>query len=206
MIFYLTFGELDSWLTLEPLGQLMAETPINVEVRPMLRSLGNVVSEAKRGEIDPLAGYKMRRAGAHKQASKRELARQCDRLGISAEQALRKIDPTMLSLGLLWINRGANGWFDYCQRAFLQTFRENGDVESLAAVAAMISETGASTEGFEGFAASERSTLLEGADALLEQGLLSAPVFVLEGEIFHGREHLPLIRWIVSGRAGVPPV
>ena len=83
MIFYLTFGELDSWLTLEPLGQLMAETPINVEVRPMLRSLGNVVSQAKRGEIDPLAGYKKRRAAAHKQASRRELARQCDSLGIS---------------------------------------------------------------------------------------------------------------------------
>ena len=206
MIFYLTFGELESWLTLKPLGQLLAETAVDVEVRPMLGSLGNVVSQVKPGELDPLAEYKARRAAARRQARRRELDRQCDSLGIAAGQAERKIDPTMLSLGLLWMNRGAGDWADYCYRAFQRTFRDTADVESQSVVAALISAAGVSTKGFGGFVDSERCALIDGTDVLLEQGLLSAPAFVLEGEIFHGREHLPLIRWMLERSGGTPPV
>ena len=43
MIFYLTFGELESWLTLKPLKQLRMETAIDVEIRPILGSLGKLL-------------------------------------------------------------------------------------------------------------------------------------------------------------------
>ena len=72
--------------------------------------------------------------------------------------------------------------------------------------AALISRAGVSTKGFGGFVDSERCALIDRTDVLLEQGLLSAPAFVLEEEIFHGREHLPLIRWMLEGSGGTPPV
>ena len=60
--------------------------------------------------------------------------------------------------------------------------------------------------GFEEFVDAERAKLVDGAGELLEQGLLSAPAFVVDGEIFHGREHLPLVGWMLHGRSGKPPV
>ena len=77
MIFYLNFCELESWLTLDPLGRLREETHIEIEVRPMISSLGNIVNEVKPGELDPLFEYKARRAVARAHAGRRELVRQC---------------------------------------------------------------------------------------------------------------------------------
>ena len=206
MIFYLNFCELESWLTLDPLGRLREETHIEIEVRPMISSLGNIVNDVKPGELDPLSEYKARRAVARAQAGRRELVRQCERLRINPKQAARKVDPTMLSLGLLWMNRSGSGWTEYCRKAFEKTFREDAEVESRLAVEALISSVGESCLGFEDFVVSERLALNDSSNNLLEQGLLSAPAFILEGEIFHGREHLPLISWILKGREGAPPV
>ena len=33
-----------------------------------------------------------------------------------------------------------------------------------------------------------------------ESGIIAAPCYVLADEIFVGREHLPMIRWILAGR------
>ena len=206
MIFYLNFCELESWLTLEPLGRLVEETQIDVEVRPMLSSLGNIVNQTKPGELDPLADYKARRAAARAQANRREMVRQCESLGINPKQAERTVDPMMLSLGLLWINRCGAGWAEYCCHAFGETFKNHADVESPLVVSALISAVGVSCSGFQDFVASECAALYEEANKLPEEGLLSAPAFILDGEIFHGREHLPLLRWMIKGREGPPPV
>ena len=60
--------------------------------------------------------------------------------------------------------------------------------------------------GFAEFVDAEKESLLAEVDILLEQGLLSAPAFVLDDQIFHGREHLPLIGWMLAGSQGTPPV
>ena len=206
MIIYLAFGELDSWLALDPLGRLLSRGSVDVEVRPMLGSLGNIVTRSKEGESDPLADYKARRARARNRAGQRELARYCDMLGITSHQGQREIEPVMLSLGLLWINRQSGDWFEFCRAAFEQTFREMGDIESLAGVTKLISAVDVSPGGFEEFVDAERAKLIDDAGELLEQGLLSAPAFVVDGEIFHGREHLPLVGWMLQGRSGKPPV
>ena len=78
MIIYLNFGELDSWLTLKPLRGLLTEISFDVEVRPMLGSVGNVVGQSALGDPDPLRVYKERRAEARRQATFRELERQCE--------------------------------------------------------------------------------------------------------------------------------
>lgn len=206
MILYLTFGEPESWLTLTPLKKLLQSQSVELEVKPMLGSLGNVVTKAKPGEDDPLAEYKARRAAARQKASNRELERKAEMLGVTVEQVDRKIDPTLLSLGLMWVNRNAGDWALYSERAFEKTYIEGADVESLSAIEALLASLDVGVEGFSEFVDKEKSKLINDADNLLEQGLLSAPVFVLDGEIFHGREHLPLIGWILAGRNGAPPV
>src|SRR5262249_19140101 len=41
--------------------------------------------------------------------------------------------------------------------------------------------------------------------AAFEAGIFGVPTYVVGGEILFGREHLPRIRWILSGRSGPPP-
>ena len=206
---YINFNGLPSWLALAPLGRIVAETGVAVRWQPMLGNLGNVAgSNLKPGEEDPLAAYKARRAKARSRAKARELERMCETLGIDPEAGGRTIDPTALSLGLNWIVSlaSAEDQARYIESAFERTYRESGDVESIEAVADLIDSTGISSRGFAEFCEREQAVLEATRDEILEKSVLNAPAFILDGEVFNGREHLPLIEWILKGREGTPPV
>lgn len=207
---YITFGHLDSWLSIAPTKKLVEETGIAIEWQPLLGSLGNLVNtNLKQGEEDPLAAYKARRAKARSMAAIREQARMCEMLGISADQGKRKIDPLYLSLGLNWLGQQqaiTDQYFQFVELAFAKTFEQESDVESVEGVEHVIGEVGVVTRGFAEFTVNNSKTLPENQDEILQNGVLNAPAFVLDGEIFHGREHLPLINWMLKGRSGTPPV
>jgi 2-hydroxychromene-2-carboxylate isomerase len=44
------------------------------------------------------------------------------------------------------------------------------------------------------------------AAELEERGLFQVPAFLVEDEVFYGRQHLPMIRWILGGRSGPLPI
>jgi len=35
-----------------------------------------------------------------------------------------------------------------------------------------------------------------------DAGIFGVPTYVIDGEVFFGREHLPRIRWMLTGRSG----
>ena len=74
-----------------------------------------------------------------------------------------------------------------------QTYRENADVETINGAVRLILAAGVSAAGFSDFVANEKTKLADSANELIAQGILSAPAFVLEEQIFLGREHLPFI-------------
>ncbi len=198
-------ASIESWLSLVPTQQLIettiAEKPLDFEVVPMTRSLGNVAADSERPN-DPLAEYKARRAAARKQFADAELRRNCESLGLSLEAGARKVDGTPGALCLL--SQAAD--------------RDSGDVMAPFLIAArwyeLVFREGQTPE----MAAAELmnptatlSDLTAAMDNLLEQGLFSAPAYILhlddeEPERFHGRQHLPLLRWLIDGRHGNPPV
>lgn len=205
--FYINFGSLESWLALKPLRALTDTTGISLDWRPLLGSLGNVTGTHR--EDDPLAEYKLRRAKARQNDAKRIHERMCALLGISPEAGKREIDPLNASLGLLWLSEQdvlEETYHDYAKAVYERAFVEAGDVESVEGVISLLDSLHVGRDGFNEFAMTAGPRLENEGDELLESGILYAPVFVVEGEIFHGREHLPLITWMVTGREGAPPV
>jgi len=210
MTIYINFAELPSWLMLAPLKNLCAEVKVDLAWKPMLSSLGNVAgSNLKPGADDPLAIYKARRADARHKASKRENERMCGMLGIKPGQGERKINPLYLSLGIAWLtNQGAElqQYLSYVETAFLKTFRDGADVESLSSLKVVLEKSGFRTAGLDYFVENEAPDLEAAGEEIMDSGVFNAPAFVVDGEIFHGREHLPLIQWMLAGKQGLPPV
>ena len=206
---YINFNGLPSWLALAPLRRIVAETGVVLHWRPMLGNLGNVAGgNLKPGEADPLSAYRERRGKARAAAKARELERMCQTLGIDPEAGGRTIDPVALSLGLNRVVSLASpeDQLAYLEAAFKRAYRESADVETIAAVAGLMDSLGISTDGFAEFCEREEAALLASRDELLNKSILNAPAFVLDEEVFNGREHLPLIEWILKGRRGTPPV
>ncbi len=204
---YLHFGSLSSWLSLAPVRQLQAETNVDVALVPMLATIGNVVGRVDAD--DPLADYKARRSRAKHLAAAEEHNRMCELLGISRQAGLRSPDPLMASMGLLWLNTVSVSFsqkLDYCGYAYKQIFVDAAADTDPGLITRILGEMGLAADGFDGFAMEQEPVFKADDATLLDKGILYAPAFVLDGEIFHGRQHFPLMRWLITGEEGPPPV
>lgn len=201
LVIGMDLGGLPSYLALAPVITLLDETGVEAVWQPLVRE--SVASEvASTDGEDPLAAYKARRQRARNLWAARELARNCEHLGIGIEQGGRRFDATSLNLGLLFVRTTGGDCRAYLQRAFRAAFVDGDDVENPVQVAEWVA-----VPGFADFCEGQGKRQLQDESAALnEQGLVVAPGFVCDGEVFQGRQHLPMIRWIIQGRQGTPPV
>ena len=190
-----------SWLSLAPTKKLVEETGIEIDIVPMTRSLGNVAADSARTD-DPLAEYKARRARARNKFAEEELQRDCLRLGIHIDVGRQKFDGTPGAMGLIAMtNRSPAALFDYLEAWYTQVYKHQIDASAVAD--ALVSE-----RDTRDLVPDEFNKVM---DSLLDRGLFSAPSYLLdlggdEEERFHGRQHLPLIRWMINGSKGHPPL
>jgi 2-hydroxychromene-2-carboxylate isomerase len=104
-------------------------------------------------------------------------------------------DSRLANTGLLWAKRaGGAGLRRYNDITFDRFWKRELDIEDPAVVAGVLDEAGIDASGFADWAESDGSAehdriRTEAEDA----GIFGVPTFVLDGEIFWGREHLELI-------------
>ena len=109
---------------------------------------------------------------------------------------------------MLWAKRqGKRQFRAYHDRVFDRFWRRELDIEDAEAIAAVLSEVHADRTGFRGFLAGagriELDTIRESAEAA---GVFGVPSFIVEGELFWGREHLADIREKLAPLARNNPV
>jgi 2-hydroxychromene-2-carboxylate isomerase len=106
---------------------------------------------------------------------------------------------------------------DYLLEAFRAYWAIEFDPENEAEVAALIDSLGGDPGGrgtggldagaFRAWSQREGTAALEQlAEALRAQGVFGVPSYLVEGEYFLGRQHLPMIAWILAGRGGRIPI
>ena len=205
---YIKPGDLASWLAVRSVQALAMDLQLTVDWQPVVETVRNLAdSNLKPGEDDPLAAYKARRAAARQNAAKRERERQCEILQIPVENTLREVDPLVISLGMLWVAAdSADKVPEYLESACRYLYLDEGNDADVSTVATLIKGADVSAEGFEQHVESHRESLLAEQATLFENGILGAPTIVVDDQIFLGREHLPQIRWILTGKDGPPPV
>jgi 2-hydroxychromene-2-carboxylate isomerase len=74
-------------------------------------------------------------------------------------------------------------------------------------VAAVVANFGASANEYLKWSTSQGVTALEQVVADLDEvGAVSAPSYLACGQAFQGRQHLPMIRWLLEGETGPVPI
>lgn len=128
--------------------------------------------------------------------------------GLTIRALYRDPDASLISLGLLWLRRHApEQAVDFLQRTYSGYWQEGFDPEDAAAVAAVLEALGEDGSAFTGFAAGPgRGELASLRQRLVAAGVFTVPSLVVEDEVFVGRAHLPMVRWLLTGRSGPPPV
>jgi 2-hydroxychromene-2-carboxylate isomerase len=122
--------------------------------------------------------------------------RQARKRGLVIRGPQKILDSTVASCGMLYSKRQGNAVLHrYHDAVFERFWKRELDIEDAEVIRAVLAEAGADTAGFLAYLAGEGRQELELICRAAEAtGVFGVPTFVVDGELFWGREHLQDIR------------
>lgn len=189
--FAIDFVDPESYLAFRPTIRLAEELQVDLDVVPYRLMARSVPKPHSGGEETVGERHTRVRANYRKTNLRRYFARQ----GLSSRET-SGIDSTPALEGLLKARQAKKG-IQYASAVFDRFWSNSIDL-SLDSVAEVLDQLCIGDESFE--------DLLVCRERLTNLGVFSAPMYVVADQLFMGRQHLPMIRWILTGQNGVPPL
>jgi 2-hydroxychromene-2-carboxylate isomerase len=127
--------------------------------------------------------------------------------GLVVRGTTKTWDSSLAGIGMLWAKaQGKAILRAYTDLVYDRFWKRELDIEDAGVIERVLREAGAPTADFRAYAAGPGRALHdEIQQAAFDAGIFGVPTYILEGERFFGREHLPRIRWMLTGRHGPPP-
>jgi 2-hydroxychromene-2-carboxylate isomerase len=126
--------------------------------------------------------------------------RQARKRGLVIRGPQKIWDSTLAAIGMLYAKRQGNEVLRrYHDLTFERFWKRKLDIEDPGVIHAVLEEAGADMAGFSAYLAGEGREELERICRAAEaSGVFGVPSFVVNGELFWGREHLPDIRVMLA--------
>ncbi len=206
LVICLDFADPHSYLALTGSLALVKDLNLSVQWLPLSAGLSRLSSRQPMvSKQDPLAEYKARRASARQKNAEAELRRTSQLLDIPLANSRLAFDAVIASIGLLFVNEVRADASGYIEAVFEAVFRRGMTSNTL--VTKILSGLGLNLEDWQHFVQGPGPQALQQLEEeLLLLGVFSSPGYIHRGECFHGRQHLPLLRWYLSGAKGAAPV
>jgi len=122
--------------------------------------------------------------------------REANKRGLVLRGTQKIWDSSIAAIGLLWAKRQGDAVLrGYTDRTFERFWRRELNIEDPAVVQGVLAEAGADVAGFTAFLVGAGRAEHDAIRAAAEDfGIFGVPSFVIDGELFWGKEHLPAIR------------
>jgi len=129
--------------------------------------------------------------------------RQAQKRGLVIRGPRKIWDSTLALRGMMYAKReGPTVLRRYHDTVFERFWKRELDIEDPGVIGMVLAETGANTRGLSTYLAGQgREELEKICRAAEARGVFGVPTFVLNGELFWGREHLPDIREMLDAKA-----
>ena len=192
--FAFDFTNAASLLAFKPTYALADELGVDVELLPFRTE----VREAPPTASDETVGARHARVRAAYVAA--DTARYARWQGVELNRDATGVDSALACAGCLWAGRVESAR-DYTARVLAEFWagRLELDREPLAAV---LDDLGAPGFGDYDYA----RDLEEHKADVASRGVYNVPTYVVDGQHFVGRQHLPMIRWLLCGSEGPGPL
>jgi len=129
--------------------------------------------------------------------------RQAQKRGLVIRGPRKIWDSTLALRGMMYAKReGPTVLRRYHDTVFERFWKRELDIEDPGVISMVLAGTGANTTGLPTYLAGQSREELENICRAAEaMGVFGVPTFVLNGELFWGREHLPDIREMLGANA-----
>ena len=177
--------------------QLERDFPVRLEWLPYVLDIPSFLGSAR---VDDSGRVIEEERNAHQwrrvRYSYMDCRRQARKRGLVIRGPQKIWDSTLAACGMLYAKRQGDAVLRrYNHIIFERFWKRELDIEDPRVIGAVLAEAGADTAGFAAYLAGEgREELDRICDEAEALGVFGVPSFVVDGELFWGREHLPDIR------------
>lgn len=208
LIVYVDIKSPYAFVAIRPTLALEAELGVQFDWRPLTLNIPSYLgsAEKKKGKVVASKGRSQRTWNAIRY-SYRDARRYAERQGLILKGTEKIWDSRLPNIGILWVMQTARDKLaDYFEAVYPPFWRRELDIEDLAVVEGCLKSAGIEHSGFASFADGPGRQLHDELQPQFHSnGIYGVPTFVLGDDILFGREHIPYLRWALTGREGGPP-
>lgn len=208
LIVYMDYKSPYSFVAKDPTYAIEDQLGVDIDWRPLTLDIPSYLGSAK---LDRSGRVVESRRSPSQWTAVRYAYRDARRYAALAGYTLRgttKIwDSSLAHIGMLWAkNQSPAILRAYTDRVYERFWKRELDIEDPQLIAGVLEQAGAHVAGFPAWLENEGRTLHDRMqEAIFDAGIFGVPSYVVDGEVFFGREHLPRVRWMLTGRWGPPP-
>ncbi len=208
LIVYMDIKSPYAFIAKDPTYQLAAELSIDIDWRPLTLDIPSYLGSAKLDKSGKVASSERTpEQWAAVKYAYRDARRYAELQGYSLRGTEKIWDTSLAHMGFWWAKaQGQSVLKAYLDHVYPRFWVRDFDAEDLATVQAALQTAGADVNGFADYVAGPGRSFHDAMQgAIFEAGIYGVPGYVLQGEYYFGREHLPTVRWMLTGRDGPVP-
>lgn len=207
-IVYLDFKSPYAYLAVEPTRELERELGTQFDWRPFVLDIPSYLGSARLGKT----GKVVEQSRSNEQWSGVKYAYyDCRRYANLRNLTIRgteKIwDTNLVATAMLWVrNYGYDTQQKFIDLVFQPFWKRELDVENSVVIQYLLDQVGANGKAFAEWAREEGAAMnTQLQSSAFSAGIFGVPTYVVGTELYFGREHLPRIRWQLTGQNGSAP-
>jgi len=189
-----------AYLAKDPTYELERDFPVRVEWLPYVLDVPAYLGSA-RVASDGTVLEENRNAHQWRRVrySYMDCRRQARKRGLVIRGPQKIWDSSLAAAGMLQAKRTSDAAFrHYNDTVFERFWKRELDIEDVAVIAEVLHEAGADAAAFVAAAPALREEVAAISRTAEANGVFGVPSFVVNGELFWGREHLPDIRAMLA--------
>jgi 2-hydroxychromene-2-carboxylate isomerase len=197
-----------AFIAIAPTRAMAAAVGVTIEWRPFTLDIPSYLGSARldaRGKVAASDRTPQQWTGVR--YAYRDARRYASLRGRTLRGTEKIWDSTLAGIAMLWARKQGAAVFDrFLDDAYERFWRRELDIEDPAVVEATLARVGATVEGFRAFADGPgRVALAASNQHAFDAGVFGVPTYLVGDEMWFGREHLPRVAWLLSGKPGAAP-
>jgi 2-hydroxychromene-2-carboxylate isomerase len=205
---YIDYKSPYAFIAKDPTYALEAEFGIEIEWFPLTLNIGSYLGTARTNDTGKvIESNRSERQWTAVRYAYMDARRYASLRGLTLRGTQKIWDSSLAAIGMLWAKAaGRDVLKRYTDITFARFWRRELDIEDIDVVRGILVEAGANTVGFDRYAAGDGRQIHDALqDEILDRGYFGVPTYVIDGHMYFGREHLPLVRWHLGGAEGPMP-
>jgi 2-hydroxychromene-2-carboxylate isomerase len=208
LVVYIDYKSPYAFIAKDPTYELADELGIEIDWRPLTLDIPSYLGSAKldaKGKVVESKRTPQQWDGVRH--AYRDARRYANLRGLTLRGTTKIWDSSLASIAMLWAkNQGADVLRAYTGLVYERFWKRELDIEDPQVLQQVLAEAGAEVLGFGDYLHGPGRELHDRMQAqIFAAGIYGVPTYVVAGDFFFGREHLPMVRWLLTGSQGQAP-